>query len=164
VEEQDLGYGNKILGFGSYEEMQAYIEEQNASLVEAMKDLTPEQLSITFGGYAIRFVPHGDLTLAIFGHVFTNEEMVSKEVESGASSDELIVILSKFHQLYADGYRYGEWFSVICPEGEVGDAHVTTLWPITEADFEHAKNNRWDPPKYLTDRVAEEISSRKETE
>jgi hypothetical protein len=165
MEEQDLGFGNKIIGFSTYEEMQAYIDQQADELAESMKHLAPEQLNIALGTHVLRLVgEENETSLAIFGYIFTVEELVTNELNAGATSDELLYMLDKSQDLFEQGYRYGNWISRICPEGEVGDAHISTLWPISEADYEHARNNRWLMPKYLLDRVGEEMNNRKETD
>ena len=163
MKEHDLGRGNKIIGFSSMEEMAAYMAEAEARVAEQMKHLTPEQSGISFGSYALRLIPVGDDvndTLVIFGRVYSYAEVELLELASGADPlhGELRTIMERFNRLHADGYRYGRWFSNVCPEGEVGDAHVTTLWPITEADYQHALNNSWECPAYLLTRVLDEMA------
>jgi hypothetical protein len=162
MKEHDLGRGNKIIGFESYEEMLEYTEKQHAELVARMKDLPPQQEQITFGSHVLRLVPIGDENvLVIFGRVYTIEETELLEIQAGADvlGGELRTIMEKFTSLHEDGYRYGRWYSEVCPEGEVGDAHVTTLWPITEADYQHALNNGWLCPTYLMTRVLDEMNN-----
>jgi hypothetical protein len=158
VREEDLGHGNRILGFESLEEMIEYQAQQEAELAQRMAGGLPdEQEGISYGSYALRLVPTGDKPLVIFGRVAPLKEFAVSELEHGADLDELVFTLTRLRDLHERGYRYGTWYSTVCPDGEVGDAHVTTLWPITEADYQHALNNRWECPRYLYDRVLAEM-------
>ena len=38
----------------------------------------------------------------------------------------------------ANGWTFGEWFSEVCPEGELGGQRASRLIEITEAEFEEA--------------------------
>jgi len=167
VKEQDLGHGLSIIGFDSMEQMMAYQAQREAELAEEMKHLSEPQQSISWGSYAIRLVIDDDkVDTVVFGRVFTITEFTALELGAGAAQDEVFLTIAHLQELYARGYRYGRWFSEPFPDGEYGDAHVTDLWPITEADYQHALNNRWVPPAYLISRVLEEIHStiRKEAE
>ena len=160
MKEQDLGHGRKIIGFDSAEEMFAYMAEREAELAEEMKHLTEPQKGIGYGQYVLRMTPVGEEEpLAIFGYIYTKAEFRELELAAGANPNdgELDFIMERLQSAYDRGYRYGNWFSVACPEGEPGDSPLTTLWPITEADYQHALNNGWEMPAYLVRRVHDEI-------
>lgn len=47
-------------------------------------------------------------------------------------------------QARANGYVYGRCFSVLCPEGEFGDTHLTNVGrKISKEEFEAAKASGW---------------------
>jgi hypothetical protein len=43
------------------------------------------------------------------------------------------------------GYIFGNAFSEICPEGELGSTHVSSMWPLSERAFNEAKEQHWQP-------------------
>lgn len=163
MKEEDLGFGRRIIGFDSDEEMFAYLASLSAQAQESMEHLYEPQRGITWGGYALRLQPYEEAgetkVLAIFGYIYTVEEIEKQEIAAGSDVEggELRYMMERLYELYDEGYRYGNWYSTICVEGDIGDAHLSTLWPITEADYHHALNNRWEPPTYLLDRVRDEM-------
>jgi hypothetical protein len=45
------------------------------------------------------------------------------------------------------GYVYARCYSQMCPEGELGDKHITTIQAkISREDFDRAKANGWEAP------------------
>ena len=161
MEEKHIAPGIDIIGFSSLEEMLQYQERQRMLLAEAFKNVLPQQLWVDRGSYAIRILREGEeIVLIIFGRVYDEEEFTFLEITAGASTTngELDAILNRYRQLHREGYRYGRWYSDQFPDGEIGDAHVTDLWPITEADYHHALNNNWECPGYLLTRVLDEIN------
>ncbi len=161
MKEQDLPYGSKIIGFSSLEEMMGYQAAREAELMLEMEHLSDAQRQVTYHSYAINLVPDhdGSLALVVFGRVASREEFEILELGAGANpmNGEIEMIMRRYDELYAKGYRYGRWFSEPYPDGEFGDTHITQLWPITEADYQHALNNRWACPAYLLTRVRDEM-------
>lgn len=160
MKEQDLPFGNKIIGFDSPEEMLTYMAERDQAVVDAMPDLLEPQLGIGWGCYAIRMHPVSeDEMLAIFGYIFTEEEVSRQEIEAGAgiADGELGYIMERLRESHDRGYRFGTWASVVLPQGEYGDAHLMTLWPITEADYLSAQNNGWEMNMDLHARISNEV-------
>jgi len=43
----------------------------------------------------------------------------------------------------ADGYAFGKCHSIVVPEGEYGDSHISVLIPITREEFELARSRGW---------------------
>lgn len=161
MKEQDLGRGNKIIGFDSTEEMLEYMDSKESEVAEQMKDLLEPQKGIGYGSYALRVIPYDDDTsLAIFGYIYTEDEIREQEIEAGASTEdgELEFILAGMADAHERGYRYGTWHSVVLPDGEPGDAHLVTLWPITEADYHTALDLGWEMPTHLAERIREELN------
>lgn len=42
-----------------------------------------------------------------------------------------------------DGYAFGKCYSVVVPDGELGDSHISVLVPITREEFELARSRGW---------------------
>lgn len=74
--------------------------------------------------------------IGIFGEVFDRARIVDSEVSAGGSQDEAEytadVMLAGLHQ----GMAYGECFSRITPDGEVGSTSTVVLTVISAAEFE----------------------------
>jgi hypothetical protein len=152
MKEQDLGHGNKIIGFESMEEMQAYMAEQEQQGIKYSLD---EQWRITWGSHVVRVVDE----LWIFGEIFTesrylelNGPVIEEDLDEEARYE-----LDALRDSHARGYRYGRWFSIVEPEGEYGSAHVVNLWEIDRSDFERARAARWEVPPDLAYRVGQEV-------
>ena len=142
MREQDLGRGQKIIGFDSFEELMAFQEKEerlaNAEVIE-------EQKEITWGDYVFRVIDE----LVIFGHLFTRDEYMEDASANTEDTD----------RWYARGYRYGQFFSEVVPRGEYGSAHIINLWPITKGDFEVAQAHGWHIWPELLDRLYNETKT-----
>jgi len=157
MREQELPYGHTVIGFDSVEEMNEYMAKQEQDAVERT---LPRQWEIGWGSYVIRLVED----LVIWAHIFTEEEFL--ELERNAEGpgtpeeieEEVQAELAQLREGYNLGYRYGKWYSVIEPAGEYGDAHVSSLWPITKADFALGLSNDWEIGSPLMDRLRAEIT------
>lgn len=141
MEEQRLGPGIKIIGFNSLEEILAYQAEKEAE-VQAMP-LLPEQEAITWGDYAVQVVGDEQESLMIYGHIYTEDEYVRLGIEAGGNSDEMAYELAHLHETYARGYRYGEWYSTAAPKGDLGDVHISAMWPISKSIYLAAQAEGW---------------------
>jgi len=157
VREQDLGHGNKIIGFDDVEEILAYQQQMEAEA--NAQPLLPEQETITWGSDVLRIV---DGPLMIYGHIYTIEEFLEVEAQAGASSDEIVFEMDQLKDAHQRNYRYGMWYSEICPEGEPGDAHLVSLWPITGDDFRAAEEQGWNFSTSLAQRVYGEVDASRE--
>jgi len=155
VKEEDLGYGHVVMGFESLEEMQEYMDSRER---EANENTMPKQWEITWGSYVIKVVPPD---LIIWGYVFTEEEFLADEIGEDLGNPqveaEVMASLEQLKGRYERGYRYGRYYSVITPKGEYGDAHVSELWEITEADYVFAMANKWEVAPELVRRLQQEI-------
>lgn len=152
MEEQDLGHGRRIVGFSSLEEMLAY-QQQREEEAQA-QPLLPEQRAITWGDHVMRVV---EGPLMIYGHIYTEEELVQIEADAGATDVEIREELRVLRETHARGYRYGRYYSEVVPKGEVGDAHLVTLWPISPEDFVEAQQRDWKLSVPLARRVVNEV-------
>jgi hypothetical protein len=63
---------------------------------------------------------------------------------------------------YTRGYRFGRWYSVVEPDGEVGSAHISACWPISRRDFEYARRNGWRLGHQIRERLHAEMQRAKE--
>lgn len=107
---------------------------------QAKARATPAQNAITYGDYWMRAWED----ILIFGYIYTREEMDAAEVKLGATQEELEYEHQVYDRSYADGFRFGRAYSVIEPDGELGDTHVSDMVKITKEEFESAKSLNWD--------------------
>jgi len=134
-EEAKLPYGGAVFSFSTMEE---FYEHQEQAEIAANTNVVPAQQEITWGDYVIRLVPD----LVVWGRIYAFGEIIEMEAELGAKEDELERTKLRLRSLYDRGYRYGWWSSAIEP-GEPGDAHISTLWKITQEDYERARDSAW---------------------
>ena len=121
MERKELPYGNAIVSFTSFEEMQAYFAEAEAANEAATQ---PWQREITWGDHVVRMHEYPDGVLAIWGHIYTIEEFIDAEEKAGAPGTQIVAELRQLRARHAEGHRYGRWHSVIEPAGEIGDVHA----------------------------------------
>jgi hypothetical protein len=136
--------------FDSHEEMLDRI----AQGVEAAKSrATPRQNAITYGDYWMRAWDD----IMIFGYIYTKEEMDAIEIKLGASQEELEYEHRVYDRSYRDGFRFGKAYSVIEPNGELGDTHVCDMIKITKEEFYAAKALNWSQTEIanFTDKVVD---------
>lgn len=132
---QKLPYGQSIIGFDSLESIEQYLDESERAAIMAALD---EQWQIDWGSYVFRMVDD----LAIWGYVLSQDEFLALSPDEG-QYEETLAELEQLRVSFARGYRYGQWFSEVEPTGEWGSAHVSTLWSISQEDFEHAQGQEW---------------------
>jgi hypothetical protein len=151
MKEEEIAPGISMIGFDSPEEAFNYMN--NAELQSILHALD-EQWRIGWGAYVLRIVDE----LWIFGHVLSREELMAEVSEPGQEPDEEGRYELRMRQeSYDRGYRYGKYYSQVCPEGEYGSAHVAALWEITQQDFDEAQALGWLPDSGLAFRVGMEI-------
>lgn len=113
--------------YDSFEEMMQAIEKARISADAQVK---PTQEKIKPGQFFIN-MRHGS-ELPIFGEVLETEEEIFKEP-------------------HMKNYRFTKAFSKACPEGEMGDTHVSEIAAIIDPMlFEFYQNNQWDLPARQT--------------
>jgi hypothetical protein len=105
----------------------------------ANREVHPIQQKIVRGTHAMRLFHD----FPIFGYIFTEDELREGERSHGADEDELAFTMEVLAKSYERGYRHGRWYSVVEPEGELGDTHILNLTPITRNDFEEAQSYGW---------------------
>jgi hypothetical protein len=106
---------------------------------------SPEQKALTYGDYWMREwdTGYGEI-IQIFGYIMTQEEIYSDPVYEDIDSGELEWEKEDAKANYDNGYRFGRAYSVVVPEGELGDTHVYDMTPITKEQFLAAKENGWN--------------------
>ena len=117
----------------------------------------PEQWKITWGSRVIRMF---GTDLVIFGHIYTEHEFKHLDNDpEAASGDELQAELRQIRAAHMRGHRYGRFFSENEPRGEYGSAHIVSLWEITTAEFEQARERSWQVWPDLAMRVLGDVQA-----
>jgi hypothetical protein len=106
---------------------------------QAKQRATPEQNAITYGDYWMRAWED----FLIFGYIDHPEALRASTLELGASEDEIEYEERVLKESYDNGFRFGKAYSVIEPDGELGDTHVSDMIKITKGQFEAAKALNW---------------------
>lgn len=127
-----------IKTFGDPEEMRETIQQWREA---ALAGLAPAQADLTFGSHWVRF----EDDLVIFGRVATLSEVGVAEMELGASGEEAAAMTHQISENMEAGLLYADCYSVVEVDGEVGNTHKASVWPIDESLFEQARRVDWDP-------------------
>lgn len=115
----------------------------------------PEQralIAATETVYWMRFV--STYNVSIFGESWSLREAIEKERkfytldEAGMPADpdgrlELMSISAGLRERRERGFLFGRCYSVLEPEGEIGDTHVSQVMPISRETFEEFRANGW---------------------
>lgn len=131
-----------FMTFDSFDDMQRFLQAQEEI---ANNNIHPKQLETTWGSYWVRALE--DSGLLIWGRVWTMEEIMQSEEES-ADPDydpDPEHVKQHYEEMDRRGYRFGEAASVLCPEGELGSTHISVMWPITQEEYEKAREAGWNP-------------------
>lgn len=118
-------------GFESFDEMQQWMARQTEL---ANDNLHPVQRELTWGSYWVNFALLSD-RIVVFGRVDPLPE--ADDVETLAENQRIEAELER-------GYMFGRAYSMMSPEGELGDTHRFSVWPIEARLFEMAKAAQWD--------------------
>jgi hypothetical protein len=127
-----------VQSFDNAEDMFAAI---NRGVEAAKRRATPRQWAISYGDYWLRTFEG----FIIAGRITPEAELWGAEEELGASGEELEEERRMMEDSYADGFRFGKAWSIACPEGELGDTHISDMIPITKEEFEQLKDLDWIP-------------------
>jgi hypothetical protein len=122
--------------FDSLDEMFAFMAEAER---QANERVTEEQEQVSWGSYWIRT----DQGFPIFGHVFTRPELIASEIHAGGEPEEAEQTARHYDGMLERGYLFGWAYSYIEPDGELGSTHRSTVRPITEQEFEAARERGW---------------------
>lgn len=129
-----------------FENTQDMFDAIQRGVEQAQARTTPKQAAITYGDYWMRFwdTGYGEVLL-IFGYITPFEEMMQTERDLGADDEELAYERDMMKANYERGFRFGRAFSVVEPDGELGETHVSAMIPITKEEFDEARAVRWIP-------------------
>lgn len=118
-----------FIAYSSEEEMFAAIEAARDAANAAAK---PWQLAIKTGDFVLRY----EQGMFVFGEIL--------DPTLNADEEELEYTRELYAQPHMVGYRFSRCFSILCPEGELGDLHVcTVICVLTRDQFEKAKEAEW---------------------
>lgn len=123
---------DSVKAFDNYEDMLAYMREQETAANMHVRER--QKTGLGWGTYGLRVVHD----LPIWTHIWSQEQAFEGEDEYTIPS------LLDSHDR---GYRYGMHYSALCIEGEIGSAHISTMWPIPERDFNVARDIGWVPTR-----------------
>lgn len=131
----------RFFEFNSFEEMMEHIrknEEEVAKLVtEGQKQMKP-------GDMFLRYDP--DMEVVIYGEIL-DPGVPAAPYDKGLSEDDLEEIRQDGERYKAPGmalHRFCRCYSVLCPEGELGDVHVVTMEvKVSKNAFEALRQNEW---------------------
>ncbi len=113
---------------------------------------TDAQKAIPHGAYVRRWyvAPMAPRPLLVWGQVWPLEELAARErasypedITDADAAAAIAPVLDTMRQGYERGWRYGEWFSEVEVEGELGAAHIATLEQVTAEEFEAARARAW---------------------
>ena len=108
-----------IESFESFDEMWHYLHEQKET---ADAQVQPWQCEAKSGDF---FRKRSECDFPIYGMIFREEEPREPGLEN---------------------YRFAKCYSIACPQGELGDIHVSTIERLlTESEFLGAWKRRWRP-------------------
>lgn len=131
--------------FDSLEGMFAALE---VSRTTADAQIRPWQRALSVGDCVLRY--DSDMDLFIWGRL---RDPVADDRECGADEDEVAYTQELYASPHMAGFRAGRHFSVVVPDGELGDIHVSTvICKISQAQFDAARAAGWPPngPNVLT--------------
>ena len=106
--------------------------------------LAEEQKSLTWGSYFANFTTLPTADCVVFGQTFTRQEVIDSEREAGADAAEAEYTANHVGAGLENGYLYARCYSVIEPDGELGDTHRASAWPISKELFKAAESVGWD--------------------
>ena len=106
--------------------LEGWFAELGRARREADARIQPHQAAIGPGDYFVVVLKDEELT--IYGQV----------VEPETEEDKAL-----YRQPHMRGLRLTRCYSASCPQGELGDTHVSTMTPVPEECFRWAERNGW---------------------
>lgn len=126
---------SEFMSFNSIEEMQDWMAQRT---IEANENLAPEQEAITYGTPWVNFSALGQTDALCVGIVMTEEAYLA---DGGDVEDWEGGSIQEGHDR---GYMFGRAYSKWLPEGELGDTHRASMWPIPEDLYAALEAVQWD--------------------
>lgn len=124
--------------FKTVKEMLEFVAAQH----EAAVSLTPESVPVSVGDHVLRLENMGGNVLAIYGTI-TNplDYWVEHPPQTAEDRAEMEYEVRADARDRQEGFTFGMWYSEMCPEGELGTAHRSTInMKISAEDFEVARS------------------------
>lgn len=136
----------QALRFDSFEEMQ---EAEAKQSIIAKTWISDEQrlLGDLKKHYFVKPLPMDSQILFIFGWTWDldrDREEALTEPE-GEDRDGKLEDNAMLREAVERGYVFTRSFSVLCENGELGSHHLASIIPISEGEFEEARQARWEP-------------------
>lgn len=136
----------------SYSTMGELVKDLKRAMASADSAVTPEQEAIATGMYAIRFTTEGYIVWSeIIDHMAHWKEKLGVMNAHDAfrkggeeMEDEYKYEANLYLEPHMKHYRFSRTYSVLCPDGELGDVHVSTLTRIPSSVFETARTLKWN--------------------
>jgi len=128
-----------VLHFESRDEMLTYLAQAQA---QAQRSMHHAQARITWGDHWVRFIDVAQAEVE-FGRVFLPDEVADLEVAAGATAQEATTAVEDVTTGLANGYLYGVAHSSHFPDGEAGETHKASVWPIERDLFDAAQSVAW---------------------
>jgi len=129
----------EVIRFGTHEEMLQHLRQAST---EAFESMHPAQAAITFGDCWVQFHDIANRHL-IFGRVMPLADVLAGEIEAGATKHEAQGTVRQTVRDLAAGYMYGRAHDRYNVEGELGQTHKASVWPIEEALFNSCAEVNW---------------------
>jgi len=121
-----------VTSYGSFEEMMG---DLGRAMKEADARVRPAQAEIKPGQYFIN-LRYGT-ELPIFGEILDTRKL-------GYDEEKQEYIDLQYTEPHMRFYRPTRCYSAACPEGEVGDTHLSNVDAIIDKElFEHYRENEW---------------------
>jgi len=116
-----------VASFDDFDSLLEAIDQERAS---ADQQVRPFQAVIKAGDHFARAVAgmNDDEPLVIYGEVIESKSQEDRE---------------HYAQPHMQHFRFSKCFSQLCPTGELGDTHVSTMIPISPTQFALAKERGW---------------------
>jgi hypothetical protein len=129
--------------YNSFEEMMADIQK---NLEEADSGVQPWQTEMKDGEYFLRV----DGEIPIYGKIVSPFQIYD-DYRANGEMDEELEEEEKWErearaQPHLKNMRFSMCYSMYCPEGELGDTHIVSMYrKLTEEQFNYAKESNWNP-------------------
>lgn len=120
------------------------IKGERNNRIKADKFVQPWQRELKYGDCVIRKVNERS-EIVIIGELIDPVETERKcydDPENDPENDEEFIEMKKYYvsEEYLNSYRFGKFYSIFCPRGELGDVHISTITQkITREEFLETK-------------------------
>lgn len=129
----------------SYDSLEAMWDDMSRAEEAAMRSLHPVQRELLGQREFYWIRPYPEMQMFIFGHHNLDDWIA---LEKSLTPEDEMHGFEPWREQCEDknlvrGYKSGRCFSPIEPDGEIGDTHVATMWPISKEGFEQAREMGW---------------------